>query len=143
MIFGEGRYSNALRILLCVFLAALIVLILHVLPFSLRRVLIGSGIFTGPELASLEIVVGAANSFIVTLICLFVLRHPILWLTATAVVVQILGIEVAYGFKQGGDTLADALLRYTEHAGAVIGATVALWVYRALTRARRSASAAN
>ena len=143
MIFGESRYSNALRILACVILAALITFVLQVLPFSLRRILIGSGVFTGPELAFLEIVVGAVNSFIVTMICLFGLRRPILWLITAAVVVQILGIEMAYGFRQGGATLAEAILRYTEHVGAIVGAAVSFWVHRMLTRGRSSASAAN
>jgi hypothetical protein len=143
MIFGEGRYSSALRILACVLLAGLLALALQLLPFSSRRLLIGAGVFTGPELAFLEIAVGAINALIVTLVCLLVLRRPVLWLTMAAVVVQIVGIELAYGFRQGGDTVVESLLRYTEHVGVITGAAVAIWIYRTLTRPRGPVSAAN
>jgi len=141
MIFGIGRYSNALRILVCVVLAGLLALAVQIPPFSLRRLLIGVGVFTGPELAFLEIAVGTINALIVTLICLLVLRGPILWLTTASVVVQIVGIEWAYGFRQGGETVTDSLLRYTEHVGVILGGAIALWIHRTLIRPRSSVSA--
>ena len=143
MIFGESRYSSVLRIVLCVLLAALLTFALQVLPFSLRRLLIGSGVFTGPELALLEIAVGMLNALIVSLVCLLVLRRPAFLLTTAAVVVQIVGIEMAYGFRQGADTFVEGLLRYSEHVGVIIGAAAAFWIHKMVTGHRAPVSAAN
>src|SRR5687767_969673 len=136
MIFGEGRYSSALRIAACALLAGLLSFVLEVPPFSARRMLIGAGVFTGFELALLEIAAGLVNALIATSICLLALRRPALWLTMAVVVVQILGIEMAYGFRQGADTFGEGLLRYSEHVGVVMGAAIAFSFHRMLTRQR-------
>jgi hypothetical protein len=140
---SESRRSDPLRIVTCVILAALITFILQVLPFSVRRVLIGSGVLTGPEVAALEVLAGTVNSLIVTAVCLIALRRPRLWLAIAAFAVQVFAVELAYRFRQGGDTINEVLLRYTEHVGILIGATFALWLYKSIAARRHTSSAPN
>jgi len=133
--FHIGRIASGLVI------AAVAAYVVQALPVSFRGLLISSHVLTGPELGVLETFVGLLNSFIVTFICLIILKRPVVAIAVAAVIAQIIWIEWAYSFRLGGDTVAEAVLRYTEHVGVILGAGGAAWVYiRVFSRARTPAA---
>lgn|SRR3990172_8520407 len=117
------------RIVLSLLIAAVVAYIVQAVPISFRKLLIGPAILTAPELGALEILVGFLNSLILSTVCLLILRRPVMHVTAAAVISQILWVEWAYGFRQGGETFAEAILRYTEHVGVILGAMVAAYLF--------------
>jgi len=126
------------RIVLSFLIAAVVAYIVQAVPISFRRLLIGPAVVTAPELGALEIFVGFLNSLIVSTVCLLILRRPVIHVTTGAVIAQILWVEWAYGFRQGGETFAVAILRYTEHVGVILGAVVAAYLYARVSSRNRS-----
>jgi hypothetical protein len=116
------RKAVVVRVILTFLIAGAAAYALQAAPFSLRHFLIESTVLTGPELGVLEIIVGFVNSVIITAICVAILRRPVIHIAATAAITQMLWIEWAYSFRQGGETFALAVLRYTEHVGVMLGA---------------------
>jgi hypothetical protein len=130
-----NRKAVAVRVSLAFLIAGVAAYAIQAAPFALRHLIIESTVLAGPELGVLEIIVGFVNSIIVTAICVAILRRPVVHIAVTAVIAQVLWIEWAYGFRQGGETLALAMLRYTEHVGVVIGsAAVVFFASRYLTK---------
>ena len=129
-----GNKTIVGKVLLALFIAGVMTFVIQAVPLSFRKLLIEPPVLTGPELGALEILVGFFNSVIVTAICLFLLRRPALYIAVTAVVAQIVWIEWAYSFRQGGETVALAILRYTEHLGVILGATAIVIVVNRVTK---------
>lgn len=129
-----------MRTAIAFFIAVVVALILQVLPFSLRRILIEPPVFTGPELWALECAVGFLNSLAVTAICLTILRRPASYISAASIVAQILWVEWAYGFRQGGGPVMQTFLRYAEHVGIVAGALAAAFCFSWIIAKRHARS---
>jgi len=117
------------RIIGSLILGAFLAFLVQIEPISLRDLLIHSKVFTGPELGAMEAAVGFVNSLVVTGVCLITIKRPIVQVAAGALIAQVIWIEWAYGFRQGGDTLIEAVLRYTEHIGVLLGAAAAAFGY--------------
>ena len=130
-------YKASLTTIASLTISAVLVFVMQLLPFSFRRLLIDSAVLTGPELGALEITIGFANSLIVTAICLAILKRPVIQIVVAALLSQIAWIEWSYSFRQGGNTLVEALLRYSEHVGVIVGAITAAFLFvRVFSRAK-------
>ena len=134
------RNSVVVRIVLAFLIAVVADYAIQAVPFSFRKLLIDSAVLTGPELGTLEIIVGFLNSIIVTGVCLAFLKRPVIHIAATAAVAQILWIEWMYGFQQGGETWSTAILRYMEHVGVALGAGAVAFLSLHLQRKNKVAS---
>ena len=118
----NSRKPIAGRIILAFVIALIAAYVIQATPLSFRNLIISSSVLTGPELGMLEFSVGFLNSLLVTAVSLLALKRPAIRIALSAGVAQFVWIEWAYGFNQGGDTLVEAILRYAEHFGVLLGA---------------------
>jgi hypothetical protein len=93
--FHIGRIASGLVI------AAVAAYVVQALPVSFRGLLISSHVLTGPELGVLEIFVGLLNSFIVTFICLIILKRPVVAIAVAAVIAQIIQARRRHSCRGG------------------------------------------
>ena len=117
------------RLIASLALGAFMAFLVQIEPISLRDVFIHSRVFTAPELGVMEAAIGFVHSLVVTGACLIIIKRPIIPVAAAALIAQLIWIEWAYGFRQGGDTSTEAVLRYTEHIGVLLGAGAAAFAY--------------
>jgi hypothetical protein len=121
------------RILIAAIAALAIVIVLQWPGISLHGIFTRGGIWTRPEMSFIDFAVGLINSSVTCGICLLIVQKPVIAILATAVVVQILWLEIMQRTYGVIETFSDLVYRISCHAGILLAA-VLLYALTAILR---------
>jgi hypothetical protein len=104
------------------------IVLLHQPWLSLQK-LLGTKVFTFPEMAGMKLLVGFLTSLVVVGLCVLLLRRLSLPLVLAAAAVQIVWIEFEWGFSVRAADAGELIVRFAEELGVVAsGVVVVLYV---------------
>jgi hypothetical protein len=105
------------------------IILLHQPWMSLHNIFIGTKTLTFVEMAALKLLVGAVTALLVVSVCALALRRLSVASILTAASVQVLWIELEWGFSMKAADGSELMVRFSEELG-VVSATIALMLWK-------------
>jgi len=125
-------FLNIGKLILVAGISLALVFCLQLPSLSLKNMLIVGRAFTVPELAAMELAVGAANSLVVTGLSVLAIRRPLWMPVTTAIVVQLWWVTVVQRQYPSASSPVEFLLNWSLPFGVLLGGVAIMYIARRL-----------